>query len=193
MVRAGTRQKWSDSVNVEGMKQSAGAWRFISAYVRFTDRLSDYVGYLAASLVFAMGGVLLFDAVTRNLIKMPVHWAVELTQFMLVAYYFMGGPFTLKNHEHVRMDLWYATLSERGKAKMDLATVWCLIFYLGVLLIGSISSLQYAIATNEKRFSIWNPSVIPIKALLTVCLVLMLLQAFALVFKHVATLRGEKL
>ena len=180
-------------MNVEGVKQSAGAWRFISAYVRLTDRVSDYVGYLAASLIFAMGGVLLFDAVTRNLIKMPVHWAVELTQFMLVAYYFMGGPFTLKNHEHVRMDLWYATLSERGKAKVDLATVWCLIFYLGVLLTGSISSLQYAIATNEKRFSIWNPSVIPIKALLTVCLVLMLLQAFALVFKHVATLRGEKL
>ena len=39
----------------------------------------------------------------------------------------------------------------------------------------------------------WNPSVIPIKALLTVCLVLMLLQAFSLVFKHIATLRGEHL
>jgi TRAP-type mannitol/chloroaromatic compound transport system permease small subunit len=186
-------QPWRHRVQVEGVKRSGGGWRLIAAYVRVTDKLSDYVGYLAASLVFAMGGVLLFDAVTRNLIKMPVHWAVELTQFMLVAYYFMGGPFTLKNHSHVRMDLWYATLSERGKAAMDLATVWCLIFYLGVLLIGSISSLQYAIATNEKRFSIWNPSVIPIKALLTVCLVLMLLQAFALVFKHVATLRGEKL
>ena len=34
---------------------------------------------------------------------------------------------------------------------------------------------------------------LPIKALLTVCLVLMLLQAFALVFKHIATLRGERL
>jgi TRAP-type mannitol/chloroaromatic compound transport system permease small subunit len=39
----------------------------------------------------------------------------------------------------------------------------------------------------------WNPSVIPIKALLTVCLVLMLLQSFSLVFKHIATLRGEHL
>ncbi|MBS7539150.1 TRAP transporter small permease subunit [Ancylobacter lacus] len=171
----------------------SGAWRLIARYVRAVDAVSDYVGYLAASLIFLMGAVLIFDAITRNLIKMPVHWAVELTQFVLAAYYFMGGPFTLKNNEHVRMDLWYSTLSERGKAKVDLVTVWCLIFYLGVLLIGSISSLQYAIATNEKRFSIWNPSVIPIKALLTVCLVLMLMQAFALVFKHIATLRGETL
>ena len=165
----------------------------IRAYVQIVDKVSDYVGYLAASLIFLMGGTLLLDAVTRNVLNIPVHWAIELTQFTLAAYYFMGGPITLKNNEHVRMDLWYANLSERGKAKMDLVTVWCMIFYLSVMLVGSISSLQYAIATNEKRFSLWNPSVIPIKALLTVCLVLMLLQAFALVFKHVATLRGERL
>jgi len=165
----------------------------IKGYVRLVDRISDYVGYLAASLIFFMGATLLFDAFTRNVIQMPVHWAIELTQFTLAAYYFMGGPITLKNNEHVRMDLWYSNLSERGKAKMDLITIGCLIFYLVVLLVGSISSLQYAIATGERRFSIWNPSVIPIKALLTVCLVLMLLQAFSLVFKHIATLRGERI
>ena len=165
----------------------------IRSYVRIVDRVSDYVGYLAASLIFFMGATLLLDAVTRNVLNIPVHWAIELTQFTLAAYYFMGGPITMKNDEHVRMDLWYANLSDRGKAKLDLVTVFCMIFYLGVMLVGSISSLQYAIATNEKRFSMWNPSVIPIKALLTVCLVLMLLQAFALVFKHIATLRGERL
>lgn len=165
----------------------------IRAYVRIVDKVSDYVGYLAASLIFFMGATLLLDAVTRNVLNVPVHWAIELTQFTLAAYYFMGGPITLKNNEHVRMDLWYANLSDRGKAKLDLATVWCMIFYLGVMLVGSLSSLQYAIDTNEKRFSMWNPSVIPIKALLTLCLVLMLLQAFALVFKHVATIRGEQL
>jgi TRAP-type mannitol/chloroaromatic compound transport system permease small subunit len=140
-----------------------------------------------------MGATLLMDAVTRNILNIPVHWAIEFTQFTLAAYYFMGGPITLKNNEHVRMDLWYANMSDRGKAKLDLFTVWCMIFYLGVMLVGSISSLQYAIETNERRFSMWNPSVIPIKALLTACLVLMLLQAFALVFKHIATLRGDRL
>ncbi|MDP3195673.1 TRAP transporter small permease subunit [Tabrizicola sp.] len=165
----------------------------IKAYVRIVDRISDYVGYLAASLIFVMVATLLLDAVTRNVLNIPIHWAIEFTQFTLAAYYFMGGPITLKNNEHVRMDLWYANMSDRGKARLDLVTVWCMIFYLGVMLFGSISSLQYAIETDEKRFSMWNPSVIPIKALLTVCLVLMLFQAFALVFKHIATLRGERL
>ncbi len=165
----------------------------IRAYVRLVDKVSDYVGYLAASLIFVMGATLIFDAITRNVLHIPVHWAIEFTQFTLAAYYFMGGPITMKNEDHVRMDLWYANLSERGKAKLDLATVSCMIFYLGVMLVGSISSLQYAIETGERRFSMWNPSVIPIKALLTACLVLMLLQAFALVFKHIATLRGKLL
>lgn len=165
----------------------------IRAYVRATDRVSDYVGYAAASLIFYMGAVLIFDAFTRNVIKMPVSWAIEMTQFTLTAYYFLGGPITLKNEDHVRMDLWYSHLSERGKAKIDLVTVCCLIFFLGVMLWGSVSSLQYAIATGERRFSMWNPSVIPIKALMVACLVLMLLQAVALVFKHIATIRGESL
>jgi len=165
----------------------------IRTYVRLTDRMSDLVGYFAASLIFVMGATLIFDAITRNVLNIPVHWAIEFTQFTLAAYYFMGGPITLKNNDHVRMDLWYANLSERGKARLDLFTVGCLIFYLAVMLFGSISSLQYAIATGERRFSMWNPSVIPIKALLTACLVLMLLQAVALVFKHIATLRGERL
>jgi len=163
----------------------------IRGYVRIVDKMSDYVGYLAASLIFVMGAVLMFDAFTRNVIQSPVHWAIELTQFTLAAYYFMGGPITLKNDDHVRMDLFYSTLSRRGKAKIDLMTVGCLIFYLGVLLAGALSSLQYAIETNEKRFSIWNPSVIPIKALMVFCLVLMLMQSVALVFKHIAVIRGE--
>lgn len=167
--------------------------QLIRTYVRGIDRMSDLTGYLAASLIFVMGGTLLLDAVTRNVLNIPVHWAIEFTQFTLAAYYFLGGPMTLKNNDHVRMDLWYENMSERGKARVDLFTVWCLIGYLGVMLVGSISSLQYAIETGERRFSMWNPSVIPIKALLTLCLVLMLLQAFALVFKHIATLRGVRL
>jgi TRAP-type mannitol/chloroaromatic compound transport system permease small subunit len=119
-----------------------------------------------------------------------LHWCIELAQFTLAAYYFLGGPVTLKNNDHVRMDLFYDWLSVKGKAWMDLVTSGCLFFYLAVLLAGSISSLQYAIATGERRFSIWNPSMIPIKVLLTASLVLMLLQTISLAIKHTATIRG---
>ncbi len=167
--------------------------RLMRNYVRVMDRLADYVGLAAMYLIFVMVAVLLLDAVTRNVIKMPLHWPIELAQFTLAAFYFMGGAMTIKNNDHVRMDLFYENLSERGKARMDLITMICLMFYLGVMLWGSISSLTYAIETGERRFSMWNPSMIPIKALMVGCLVLMLLQAVSMAFKHVATLRGESL
>lgn len=165
----------------------------IRHYVRIVDKISSYVGYAAMSLVFVMIAVLLLDAVTRNVIRIPLHWCVEVAQFTLAAYYFMGGAVTLKDDEHVRLDLIYSHLSERGRAWIDIGTIGCLLFYLVVMLIGGISSLQYAIATNEKRFSIWNPSMIPIKWLMVLCLVLMILQTISLAFKHIATLRGVDL
>ena len=162
----------------------------IRHYVRIIDRLSDYVGYVAMMLIFLMVGVLLLDAVTRNVVHIPLHWCIEFAQFTLAAYYFMGGAMTIKDDSHVRMDLFYERLSTRGRAKMDLVTIGCMLFYLSVMLIGSISSLRYAIETGERRFSMWNPSMIPIKVLMVACLVLMLLQGVSLVFKHIATLRG---
>jgi TRAP-type mannitol/chloroaromatic compound transport system permease small subunit len=162
----------------------------IKTYIRVVDRASDYVGIVAMYLIVVMIAVLLLDAITRNVLNIPLHWCIEFAQFTLAAYYFMGGAKTLKDNDHVRMDLIYSNLSERGKAIMDLITVWCLLFYLSVLLVGSISSLSYAIKTNETRFSMWNPSMIPIKALMVACIVLMILQTFSLIFKYIAAVRG---
>lgn len=165
----------------------------LKRYVRVVDRLSDYTGLVAMYLIFFMIGVLLLDAITRNVIDIPLHWCIELAQFTLAAYYFMGGPLTLKDNDHVRMDLFYEKLSDRGKAKLDLVTVGCLLFYLLTLLLGSISSLTYAIDTDERRFSMWNPSMIPIKALMVGCILLMVLQTLSLIIRHVATLKGDEL
>lgn len=46
----------------------------------------------------------------------------------------MGGALTLKNDDHVRMDLVYSTLSPRGRDRMHLVTVACLGFYVCVML-----------------------------------------------------------
>lgn len=162
----------------------------IRLYVRIMDQLADWVGIIAMYLIFVMIGVLLLDAITRNIIVYPLHWCVEFAQFTLAAYYFMGGAKSLKDNSHVRMDLFYDRLSDRRKALIDTFTIGCLMFYLVVMLIGSISSLRYAIATNETRFSMWNPSMIPIKSLMVACILLMLLQALSLLFKHIAAWRG---
>lgn len=174
-----------------GQENQAQMPKAIRAYVRIMDRVADYIGIVAMYLIFVMVAVLLLDAVTRNVIHVPLHWCVEFAQFTLAAYYFLGGPVTLKDDDHVRMDLFYASFSRFGKHRMDLATLPFLLFYLVVMLIGSWSSLSYAVETDERRFSMWNPSVIPIKALMLVCIVLMILQTISLIFKHIDGLRAK--
>jgi TRAP-type mannitol/chloroaromatic compound transport system permease small subunit len=144
--------------------------RPIRLYVRYVDGLSWFIGILAMNLVFVMMAVLLLDAVTRNVLNIPLHWCIEFAQFTLAAYYFAGGPYALKMDSHVRMDLIYDWLSVRGKARMDLLTSGCLLFYLTVLLIGSISSTLYAIEYDQRNFSMWNPSMIPIKVIMVLAI-----------------------
>lgn len=163
-----------------------------NTYVRWMDRISDWTGFIAMYLIFVMVGVLLLDAVTRNAIGIPLHWCVEFAQFTLAAYYFLGGSSTIKNDEHVRMDLFYAGFSRMGKHRMDLATLPFLLVYLVVMLIGSYSSLSYAIETGERRFSMWNPSVIPIKVIMLGCITLMILQTISEIIKQVGALRAKE-
>ncbi|MEH6444344.1 MAG: TRAP transporter small permease subunit [Oceanospirillaceae bacterium] len=166
--------------------------KYLNMYMRIVDKMSDYVGLVAMYLIFLMVAILLIDAVTRNVINIPLHWGIEAAQFTLAAYYFMGGAMTIKNEDHVRMDLFYGKLPKRNKDWVDVATIGCLLFYLIVMLIGSISSLEYAIETNEKRFSMWNPSMIPIKILMVSCIFLMILQTISKIIKHISDLRGKK-
>lgn len=162
-----------------------------AAYVRAVDRLSEWTGRFAMYLIFVMIGVLIFDVVSDKVFASPQNWVIEFAQFTLAAYYFMGGAKTLKDDDHVRMDLIYARLTPRGKARVDSITVFFLIFYLAILLWGSVSSLIYSWETNQRLPSLWAPSLVPIKALMVACLVLMLLQAVSLFLKSVAASRGR--
>jgi len=137
-----------------------------------------------------MIGTLLLGAVTRNILGIPLSWTVEMAQFTITAYYILGGPYSMQMDDHVRMDLIYGLYSNKTKAKIDVFTNIFLLVYLIVLLIGAISSTQYAIEYDQRKFSLWNPSMIPIKIIMTFGILLMILQTVSTFFKDIATSRG---
>ena len=92
--------------------------------------------------------------------------------------------------DHVRMDLLYDRWSDKTKAKVDSFTSFFLVFYLVCLLVGSISSTLYAIEYDQRKFSEWNPSMIPIKIIMLFGIVLMILQSVSTFFKDLAKARG---
>ena len=158
----------------------------VTLYVKYVDFVSEKCGRLMMYTVFVMIGTLLLNAITRNIINFPLSWCVEMAQFTMTAYYIVGGAYSMQMDDHVRMDLLYDRYSDETKAKIDVFTSFFLAFYLVCLLIGSISSTSYAIEYNQKKFSQWNPSMIPIKLIMVFGIVLMLLQTISTFFKDLA-------
>ena len=160
--------------------------KLIKYYVNTIDFISIKTGRATMYLVFVMMFILILSFVTRNIINIPLIWIIEMAQFVMTGYYLLGGGYSMITDDHVRMDLIYSKLTDKTKAILDSITSIFLIFYLVVLLIGSISSLTYTIETNQRLFTAWAPYVWPIKSIMTFGIMLMLLQSIAIFFKDLA-------
>lgn len=164
----------------------------IRAFVRVVDAFNLRVGRFAMYLIFAMLAVLLYSSISKTFFT-PSIWTLESAQFLMVAYFLLGGAYSMQLDAHVRMDLAYSRWSPRTRAVVDAITVLMLIFYLVMLLIGGISSTDYAIEYKETSYSAWSPYMAPIKIVMCFGIALMLLQAIATLFKDVYAARGETL
>ena len=164
----------------------------IRTYVRCVDAVNRRVGRFAMYLIFAMAAILLWSSISKTFF-LPSMWTLEMAQFAMVAYYLLGGAYSMQLDNHVRMDLVYGTWSPRTRAWVDSFTIVFLLVYLVLLLYGGFSSTQYALEYGERSYSSWRPYMAPIKILACIGILLMLLQAFAVLFRDIAKLRREEL
>jgi len=165
---------------------------FVKTYVRVVDAVNYRIGRMMMYSLFVMFAVLLWSSVSKTFF-MPSLWTLEIAQFIMVAYYIMGGPYSMQLGANVRMDLFYGNWSLKKRAWVDVFTIFVLIFYLGVLLYGAIDSTTYSFKYNEHSPTAWRPLLWPIKVTMCVGIFLMLLQAISELFKDVARIKGEDL
>ena len=164
----------------------------VRTYVRCVDAVSRRVGRAAMYLIFAMVAILFWSSLSKAFF-VPSLWTLEMAQFAMVAYYLLGGPYSMQSDNHVRMDLLYGTWTPRTRAWVNSFTALFLLVYLVLLLYGGLSSTQYALEYGERSYSAWRPYMAPIKIIACIGIGLMLLQAVALLLKDIATLRGEEI
>ncbi|WP_299234228.1 TRAP transporter small permease subunit [uncultured Halomonas sp.] len=191
----------------------------IRGYIRAIDALNRVIGRAAMYLIFVLIGVLLWSS-TSKVFLTPSMWTLETAQFVMVAYFVLGGPYSIQLGSNVRMDLFYGDWSLKTKAWVDAFTVFFLLFYLGVLLYGGLVSTAYSlgyfgsepfaflfnlgwtfltqgssaagdmIGFLERSPTAWRPWLWPIKTLLCIGIFLMILQSLAEFFRDIGRLRG---
>jgi len=184
--------------------------------------MNRFIGRFAMYLIFALIGVLLWSSVSKTFFT-PSLWTLETAQFVMVAYYILGGPYSIQMGSNVRMDLFYGGWSARTKAWVDGFTVLFLMVYLGILFYGAVSSTAYSlgyfgmepfsffgdlvwtlitegptaaaekIGYLERSSTAWRPFLWPVKFILCFGVLLMLLQCLAELFRDIGRLRGVDL
>ena len=161
-------------------------------YVTIVDRVNYRIGRVMMYFIFVMIAILLWSSISKTFF-LPSLWTLEIAQFAMVAYYIMGGPYSIQMGSNVRMDLFYNEWSDKTKAWVDSFTIIFLIGYLGILLWGGFESTQYAIKYGERSYSSWRPYMWPIKVIMCTGISLMLLQAISELVKDIYRIRGEEI
>ncbi len=191
----------------------------ILRYIRAVEAMNRVIGRFAMYLIFALIGVLLWSSVSKTFFN-PSLWTLEMAQFIMVAYYILGGPYSMQMGSNVRMDLFYGGWTTRTKAMVDAFTVLFLMVYLGILLYGAVGSMAYSlgyfglepfsyfgdllvtlltegtagaaekIGYIERSSTAWRPYLWPVKSILCFGVFLMLLQCLAELFRDIGRLRG---
>lgn len=184
--------------------------KFAQTYIRIVDSVNFRIGRIVMYGIFVMAGILLWSSISKTFFN-PTLWTLEMAQFAMVTYYVLGGPYSIQLGSNIRMDLFYGEWSDRRKAQIDAITVFMLIFYLGVLLYGGLSSLAYSlghfkgenfkflfdlvtgqqeVGRLERSATAWRPQIWPIKLVMCVGVLLMLLQAISELLKDIIKLKG---
>ena len=167
--------------------------RIVKAYVRYDDAMNRAIGSVVMYLVIVLMGVLLFGSLSRYVFNVPFLWIIEMAQFLMAAYYLLGGGYSMQLDAHVRMDVLYERWRPRTRAFWDSLTAFCLVFYLIFLVRGGMSSTAYALKYGQTNYSAWAPPMAPIKVIMTIGIVLMLLQAISTFFKDLAAFTGREI
>jgi TRAP-type mannitol/chloroaromatic compound transport system permease small subunit len=114
---------------------------------------------------------------------------LELQWYMFAGVVLLGGPYTLKVNEHVRVDLVYSMVSERTRIWIDI--IGCLLFLLPICIILIYFTWPWFVESYRLSEQSNNAGGLlrwPVKLMLPVGFGLMALQGISELIKRIAAL-----
>ena len=126
-----------------------------------------------------------FEVVMRYLFNMPTIWVHEASFLLLGMQYLLAGGFALLHGAHVRVDVLYNFLPERGRVGMDIFTSMFFFVFAIALIITSWTFFQDAYVMNETTVETWGIQYWPVKGLMFVGSVLLLLAGVSKLIKDI--------
>jgi len=159
------------------------------------DRISTATGRAAAWLTLFMVVVTFVVVVMRYVFDAGLIWVQESVVWMHAVVFMLGAAYTLKAEEHVRVDVFYRTMSERQRAWIDVIGV--LIFLLPLCVFLGWKSFDFVTQSwsireaSRESGGLPYPFIPMLKSVLLLMPLTVALQGMSLVLGSLNTLRGR--
>lgn len=158
---------------------------------RAIDRLSEAIGKSVMWLILLAVVISAINAVVRKLFNTSSNAWLEAQWYLFGAAFLLASAMTLKQNEHIRIDIVYGMFSRRRQHWIDL--FGHVVFLLPFAVLMAWMLVPYAwqawqigqISTNAGGLIIW-----PARALLAAGFILLVAQAISEIIKKVAVMRG---
>lgn len=161
---------------------------------RGLDRINAAVGavvmWLAVGMVLVQFGIVLL----RYVFGVSYIFVTEAEMYMHAALFMLGAGYTLLRDGHVRVDIFYGSLSERRKAAVDLiGTLVFLVPTCTVILYWTWPYVERSWAIREGAISVGGiPASYLLKSLIPAFAALLLVQGAAMALRNLAVLLGAE-
>jgi TRAP-type mannitol/chloroaromatic compound transport system permease small subunit len=165
---------------------------FLLSICAVIDKINEKVGAIANWLVLLACVVSAGNAMVRYAYDTSSNAWLEIQWYMFAYIVMLGASYTLKRNEHVRVDLFYMTLSTRGQLWIDI--LGTLVFLLPTCAILSWLSwpfFEQSFAVRESSSNAGGLIRWPIKLVLPIGFAMVALQGFSELIKRIAFLNGH--
>jgi TRAP-type mannitol/chloroaromatic compound transport system permease small subunit len=162
------------------------------ALARVIDRLNEFIGKWVSWLILIAILVSAGNAVIRKVFNVSSNAWLELQWYLFGAAFMLAAAYTLKQNEHIRIDIVYGMWSRRVQHWIDLfghvfflmPFVLLMVYFFVPYTLLSFRNQEFS--NNSGGLIIW-----PAKAILLIGFTLLALQGISEIIKKIAIMRGD--
>jgi TRAP-type mannitol/chloroaromatic compound transport system permease small subunit len=157
------------------------------------DAIAEHTGRLISWLTLAMVVATVAVVVLRYAFGQGLIWLQESVNWMHSIVFLLGAAYTLKADEHVRVDVFYRDMSERGRAVVDLAGIVLFLLPLCAFLIAEswdYVATSWRIAERSREAG-GLPMLYLLKSVIPLMASLLALQGIAVALRCIQRLRSR--
>ena len=155
------------------------------------DRMNEIIGKAVAWLIFAAVLISAINATVRKIFNVSSNSWLELQWYLFGAAFLLAAAYTLKQNEHVRIDIVYGLWPRRVQHWIDLfGHVVFLMPFVTLMIWYFIPWVSRSVALGEVSTNSGGLIIWPAKALLLAGFSLLWLQGLSEIIKKIAVMAG---